>query len=338
MDIIEKLKGLDALSLDETIEVVKKYYLYIKPENKEDFFKKMCEVSKYLCSEKGFVDHIKSAIKEYYDNEYFNENVLNDISENHIDDMQDALFLLGNLTKYHYVGASLAKVQMKTLGLVNNALDAFVDLNCVMDVIENCDLFLLPQDEKKLSDDITNYMLNHEKDILLAQTNKDLESNITNDFLNILKPYLNEAKNSLFDKVISRSSYQWYDKRYLKESLKQLNKQQLIDFFKLVITFRANAQLFMSKSSAYEMLTEIRPQLNDSQTRTRGQMNKAFKMINEEELRGQLYRHADQNIVLWDNTIEAFLQRKKISDAYDHVMFTLSLKNQTKGTNINILM
>ena len=102
-----------------------------------------------------------------------------------------------------------------------------------------------------------------------------------------------------------------------------------------MLTVRRQEQLFMSKHSAYHFMNAIREKAINNNTNA---FDDAFKTISKKELAHMLVDHADLNLVLWDNTLEAYLQRRNIEDAFSHVSFRLSIKKQLQGTNAKVLV
>ena len=329
MDLVEKLKKLDCLNLMEMVEIVKKSYLYVKPENKESFFKEICEVSKCLCTPDAINSHFKKTVKMFCDFDYLNKH----FNETSKDEEDEAKFIISKIFHYNSLGASFTKMMLaKTL--YDDNINK-IDIDTIMSVVDECDVFLSPDKEEELTCKITSYFRSHYKEMCEAESSPSMERKCAKEMFDIVMPYLDF--NAFAQEVEERTHYQYSSKKLIKEYLSKLNKKQLIDFYVFVVSVRKQAQLFMSKRSAYHLFNEIREEAIKHNNWNNNILD-TFKTISKKELVDTLVDHADLNLVLWDNTLEAYLQRRNIKDAAFHVSLTLSIKKQTQGTNIKVLM
>ena len=331
MNIKKQLKKLETLSFNEVIEVVKKYYLYVKPEDKESFFKELNEISEYLVSAQGLRLHFCKTIKKYRDYDYLHSSKALDS----YDLEEESKFIVAKILRYNKLGAKYSKL------LLFKAMPELYENGCslddIMDVVEECDTFLSPNNEEKLTSEITSYFVIHSDLLDKACNNSECEEKCLNDLLSILMPYL--SNDVFFKKLKERSKYQYSSKKYIREFLGRLNKKQLTEFTLFVITIRTQSQIFMSKRSAYHLLSSLREVLtNSSCVKEPYNITEAFKLLTKKELVDMLVDHADLNLILWENTLQAYLEKRNIEDAKYHVSVTLALKNQTKGTGINNLI
>ena len=336
MELREKLDRLNDLHFDETIELIKKYYLYVKPNDKESFFKSICSIADKLCSEGALASYMKDAINKYKDLDFLAKQ--EEMPEtNHKDDVEDINFFIKNLIKYNYVNAAVARVFMRIVNPNDRLARSLVDMDCIMTVLENCDMFTTPEEEDELCREVVNFIENNKSKLYAASINKTVEQEIVDKFLNILKPYLKDF-SFFHENEVKRTSFQWFDKRHIKECLRQLNKNQLIDFYHLIITYRKRNHLFMSKSSVSELINSINPVYGNAICASKKSMKSAFEKIDKNLLIKLLYDHADMNLILWDNALDALIQSGEIRTAYAQVEMTLALQNRVEGTNIDVLV
>ena len=329
MDLEEKLKKLDCVNLMEMVEIIKKHYQYVKPEDKESFFKEICEVSKCLCTPGAINSHFKKTVKKFCDFDYLNEH-LNETSE---DEEEEAKFIVSKIFHYNSLGASFTRMMLaKTLYDENINK---VDIDTIMSVVDECDVFLSPEKEEELTCKIASYFNSHYKELSEAGSSSTMQKKCTKEMFDIVMPYLDFS--ALVQEIEERTQYQYSSKKLIKEYLLKLSKKQLIEFYKFVISVRKQSQLFMSKRSAYHLLDEISKEAGKHNDWNNNILD-ALKIISKRELVDALVDHADLNLVLWDNTLEAYLQRRNIKDAAFHVSLTLSLKKQTQGTKLKVLM
>ena len=323
MDLKNKLERLDDLSLDEMVEVVKKHYQYVKPEDRENFFTNICEVSKSLYLKEAINSHFKKIVKMFCDYDYLNEHH-NETSE---DEEDEAKFIISKIFHYSALGTCFLKLILAKTQC--NEITDMIDIATIMRVVEECDVFLSPEKEEELSRKITKYYGSHIKEFVEVEMSPSMDKKIAKEMFEIVMPYLDFE--AFAKEVEERTKYQYSSKKLIKEYLSKLNKKQLVDFCLFVITVRRQEQLLMSKYSAYHLMNAIREKAINNNTNV---FDDAFKTISKKELAHMLVDHADLNIVLWDNTLEAYLQRRNIEDAKIHVSFTLGIKNNYKGQTL----